>query len=223
MTRSTNARIAGFAFLLYIALGVTSLFLGGTGGEGTAAQLANIARHESAFRAGLLLSPILWFCAIALAVTLYALTRDEDPDLAMLVLVSRAGEGMIGAAATFASLGLLWLATLTGPAAPDAASSQTLGSFLFKVEGWNTTISAIFFAVGSTAFSYLLLRGRMVPVALAWVGVVASALLVVGLPLQLAGYLDGTITNLMWLPMLLFEVPLAFWLIIKGVAPRRTV
>jgi hypothetical protein len=222
MTRSTNARIAGFAFLLYIALGVTSLFLGGTGGEGTAAQLAHIAQHETAFRAGLLLSPILWFCAIVLAVTLYALTRDEDPDLAMLVLVSRAGEGIIGAAATFASLGLLWLATTTGPAAPDA-SSQSLGSFLFKVEGWNTTISATFFAVGSTAFSYLLLRGRMVPVALAWVGVVASVLLVVGLPLQLAGYLDGTITNLMWLPMLLFEVPLAFWLIIKGVAPRRTV
>jgi hypothetical protein len=222
MTRSTNARLAGFTFLLYIALGVTSIFLGGTGGEGTAAKLASIAQHETGFRVGLLLSPILWFCAIVLAVTLYALTRDEDPDLAMLVLLSRTGEGVIGAASTFASLGLLWLATTNGSAALDAASSQALGTFLFKVEGWNTTISAIFFAVGSTAFSYLLLRGRMVPAVLAWLGVVASVLLVVGLPLQLAGFPNGTITNLMWLPMLLFEVPLALWLIIKGVAPRRT-
>jgi hypothetical protein len=42
--------------------------------------------------------------------------------------------------------------------------------------------------------------------------------LVVLLPLQLAGFLHGPITSLMWLPMLAFEVPLAFWLLVKGVS-----
>ena len=37
------------------------------------------------------------------------------------------------------------------------------------------------------------------------------------LPLQLAGFIGGTVAMLMWLPMLLFEVPLGFWLLIKGV------
>jgi hypothetical protein len=83
--------------------------------------------------------------------------------------------------------------------------------------------SAIYFAVGSLLFSWLLLRGRMIPVALAWLGVLASVLLVVILPLQLAGLFGGSmswsasITWLMWLPMLLFEVALALWLMIKGV------
>src|SRR5439155_17387619 len=88
---------------------------------------------------------------------------------------------------------------------------------------------AIFFAVGSTLFSWLLLRGRMIPVALAWLGVLASVSLVVILTLQRAGLSGGStdwfgaVTWLLWLPMLVFEVTLALWLIVKGVAapPRR--
>jgi hypothetical protein len=44
MTRTTNARIAGFTFLFYIAVGVASMVLSGqaTGAAGTA-KLAGIA------------------------------------------------------------------------------------------------------------------------------------------------------------------------------------
>jgi NADH:ubiquinone oxidoreductase subunit K len=57
----------------------------------------------------------------------------------------------------------------------------------------------------------------MIPVALAWLGVLASVLLVVALPLQLAGLLRGPVTQLMWIPMAAFEIPLGLWLIVKGV------
>jgi len=33
----------------------------------------------------------------------------------------------------------------------------------------------------------------------------------------MAGFLSGPVTSYVWLPMLAFEVPLAFWLMIKGV------
>jgi hypothetical protein len=48
-------------------------------------------------------------------------------------------------------------------------------------------------------------------------------LLVVCLPLQAAGFLRGTFTSLMWIPMAAFELPLAGWLVVKGVAtpPRQ--
>ena len=85
------------------------------------------------------------------------------------------------------------------------------------MQGWITTIGATFFGVGSALFSWLLLRGRMVPVPLAWLGVFASVLLVVSLPLQLAGILRGPVTQLLWLPMLAFEVPLGLWLLVQGV------
>ena len=82
----------------------------------------------------------------------------------------------------------------------------------------------IYFSVGSTIFSWLLLRGRMIPAALAWLGVVASLLLVLLLPMQIAGYFGGPrawsspVTWAVWLPLLVFELTLAVWLITKGVA-----
>ena len=64
----------------------------------------------------------------------------------------------------------------------------------------------------------------MIPDALAWLGVLGSILPAVCFPLQLAGLLGGPVTSYMWYPTLLFEVALALWLIVKGVAapaPRQ--
>ena len=220
MTRTTNARIAGFTYLFYIAVAFPSavLFDRATSGEGIAAKLAGIAQHATDVRVTVVLSLLSCFAALVLAVTLYAITRDEDPDLAMLGLTCRVAEGVTGAISIPATLGLLWLATATGADAPDHAAAQALAAFLLKD---SPIIAATFFAVGSTLFSYLLLRGRMVPVSLAWLGVLASVLLVALLPVQLVGFVTGPVLDFMWLPMLAFEVVLALWLIIKGVAIQR--
>ncbi len=164
MTRRTNARIAGFTFLFYIVAGLSSMALAGR-------------PHATD-----VLSLLTSFSALVLGVTLYALTREQDADLALLALTCRVIEAIPGH------------------------------------EG------AIFFAVGSTLFAWLLLRGRMIPAALGWLGVLASLLLVVILPLQRAGLFGGptswtsSVTWLTWLPALVFEIALALWLLIKGVA-----
>lgn len=223
MTRTTNARIAGFTFLFYIAAGIGSMILFGraTSAVGTAAKLARIAEHASDVRVAIVLSLLACFSAVVLGVTLYGVTRDEDHELAMLGLACRVGEGLIGAS-TFSMPALLWLATAgSGAGTPDAATANALGAFLL-MPGSSTIICAIFFAVGSTLFSCLLLRGRMVPVPLAWLGVVASVLLVATLPIQLVGLLKGPATWYIWMPMLVFEVVLGPWLLIKGVATRAT-
>ena len=46
-------------------------------------------------------------------------------------------------------------------------------------------------------------------------GVIASAVIAIGLPLQVIEVLPGLV---MWLPILVFELVFAVWLIIKGVA-----
>ena len=217
MTRTTNARVAGVTFLLYIALGIASMVLFGRAksGEGIAAKLASIAQHASDVHVAAVLALFTAFAALVLGVTLYAITRDQDPDLAMLALTCRVGEGLVGGISIQRSLGLLWLATATGANAPDTEAAHALGAFLLMGQGWSPIICATFFAVGSTLFSYLLLRGRMVPVLLAWLGVLASILLVVVLPLHLVGFFQRTVINFLY-PMLVFEVVLALWLLIKG-------
>jgi uncharacterized protein DUF4386 len=163
---------AGFGFLFYIAVGITQLVLSGpTRGEGTVATLALIARHAWRIRTSIVLSLVICVTAVVLATALYAITRDEDRDLAEL---------------------------------------------LMQIQGWNVTVTATLFAFGSTVFSWLLLRGRMIPVALAWLGVVSSILLAIGLPLQLVDVLSGSVTQLLWIPMAAFEIPLGFWLLLRG-------
>lgn len=162
-SRLIYARVAGFTFLFYIAAGITSLVLGDQ------TPVTDVLSLSTSFS------------ALVLGVTLYAITREQEPVVALLAMMCRVVEALPGEA-------------------------------------------AIFFAVGSTLFSWLFLRGRMIPVALAWLGVVASVLLVIILPLRVAGLFGGpmswsaSVTWLVWLPMLVYEVVLALWLIIKGVA-----
>jgi hypothetical protein len=62
----------------------------------------------------------------------------------------------------------------------------------------------------------------MVPAGLAWLGVLASVLLALALPLQLVGIARGSLVQMLWIPMAAFEVPLALWLLVKGAALPRS-
>jgi hypothetical protein len=174
MARSAAARIAGFAFLFYIAVGIGAM---AGAMRGPAAAWATYSQNAA---------------AVVLALTLFVVTRVERPVVAALGAIFRLAEGGLGLVLHLAGVSL---------AHP-------------------TLVAATLFALGSTLFCGLLLRGRMLPGILAWTGVVASLVLVVGLPLQLAGLLRAPLTMAMWMPMLAFEVPGGLWLMVKGV-PRR--
>ncbi len=217
MTLRTSSRVAGFALLAYIAAALSGTVLGGraSAGDTPAAKLASIAAHAGQMRLALLLEMVGCFCAFVLAVTLWAITRDEDPDLALLGAVFRVAEGVAGAVTLDAASERIWLATHAGEL--NATTRETLASVNFGVPS-TMGIGATCFAVGSTIFAWLLLRGRIVPVSLAWIGVVGSLAAAVVLPLRQVGLLGGPLTNLVWLPLLVFEVGLALWLIVKGAA-----
>lgn len=225
MTRTTNARVAGITFLAYIALGIGSMVLSGraSAGEGIAAILASLAQHAATVRLVALLDLLCGFSAVILGVTLYAITRDEDPDIARFGFACRLCEGLVGAVSIQSSLSLLWVATAPAAQAPSVAGAHDLGSLLQWGHPGGYLISATFFAAGSAAFAWLLLRGRIIPVALGWLGLIASALLVAALPLQIAGVLPGSVVSFLWIPMAAFEVPVAIWFLVKGAAPARRV
>jgi hypothetical protein len=223
MTRTTNARLAGFTYLFYMGVGISNEVLMGRakGAEGVAAKLASIAEHATEVRIATVLALLECLSAIVLGVALYGVTRDVDHELALLALVCRAAEGIINSINITSNLELLWLAQArNGVGGLDAAATHALGTFLLIPGG---PLAAIFFAVGSALFSYLLLRGRLVPGALAGWGIFASVLLVVGLPLQVAGFFMGPLTGYQWVPAIGYALVLGLWLLIKGVAapPRH--
>lgn len=217
-SRQLYAKLAGFTFLFYIAVGIANevLFHRAINGEGTAAILSSVSAHASDLRVSVLLELFECFSALVLAVAMYRITRDEDRELATLAMACRIGEGVLSATGIPGTLGVLWLATAgAGVGAPDAATTNTLGTYMLMPVP-SAPIGGIFFAVGSTIFSYLLLRGHLVPLPLAWLGVLASALLVVWLPLQLVGFLGVSV--IVWVPVSVFQLVLGLWLLMKGVA-----
>jgi len=226
MTRTTNARIAGFTYLFYAAIGICIELLmhQARGVDGGAAELVRIGQYATNVRLSILIVVLECVAALVLGVTLYGITRVEDHELAVLGLVCRVAEGVLGTLRIPNYLGLLWLAKPGGgTGAPDIPTTNALRTFLLMPVP-SVPIGAIFFAVGSLIFSYLLLRGRFVPVSIAWLGVFASGLLAVALPLQLAGFPTGPLSGYsQWLPALVFQVALALWLLIKGVSTPTTV
>jgi len=225
MTRTTNARIAGFTYLFYAAIGICIELLmhQARGVDGGAAELVRIGQYATNVRLSILIVVLECVSALVLGVTLYGITRVVDHELAVLGLVCRVAEGVLGTLRIPSYLGLLWLAKPGGgTGAPDIPTTNALRTFLLMPVP-SVPIGAIFFAVGSLIFSWLLVRGRMVPVSIAWLGVFSSGLLAVALPLQLAGFPTGPLSGYtQWLPALAFQVVLALWLLIKGVAtPAR--
>lgn len=221
MTRTTSARIAGFTFLFYAAIGICGdLLMRHTfGGGGDATTLARFGEHATEVRIDILIKVLEAFSAFVLAVALYGITRDEDHELAMLGMICRVAEGVLGTLSIQSYLGLVWLAkAAVGPSALDFSTTNALRTFLLMPVP-SVPVGTIFFAVGSTIFYYLLLRGRMVPVSIAGLGLFASGLLVAALPLQVAGFPTGPLTGYcQWLPALVAQTVLALWLLIKGVA-----
>ena len=117
MTRTTNARIAGFTYLFYAAIGICIELLmhQARGGDGGAAKLARIGQYATNVRLTILITLLECLSALVLGVTLYGITRDEDHELAMLGLVCRVAEGVLGSLNNIPGyLGLLWLAKAGG-------------------------------------------------------------------------------------------------------------
>jgi hypothetical protein len=213
MTLRNNARLAGVAYLLYIAVAFPDMVLSGraTAGATPAERLTTLARNQGTYSMAMVLGLISAFCAFALAVSLRGLTKAEDEDLSFFAAICRTGEGITSLISVALSVGLLALAT-------SEPRDPAIAFYIFNVKSGLYDVGSTSFAVGSTLFCWLLLRGRLLPVWLAWIGVVGSAMVAVGVPLQMASVLSGPITQLMWIPIAIFEIVGAFWLIIKGVS-----
>lgn len=214
MGYAVTARIAGLAFLLYIAAGLGSLALthmAGTSEGEIGARIASMAANASLMRYAALLDLLCAICALTLGATLFAMTSAYGAAAAAFAMSCRVIEGGLIAASLSEGLQVLALAM---EEAPVGETARAVASFALRGE---VLLTSLFFAVGSLVFAALFVRARLIPRALAWLGVLASFLLVFVLPLQLVGLVDDSRLAWAWAPMLAFEVPLGLWLLVMGV------
>jgi hypothetical protein len=209
------ARLAGLMLLVVLGLSIVGLALTSLiAGDGTFDERAQrIIASEGLYRFGLVCALGGSLATIVLAMSFYVAVRPRDGNLAMMALLFRTGESVIGA------LGIvLAFATLSAVRATSAVDPNQVGALADLLSASPTAeVAAIFFSVGSTIFFYVLLGSTYIPKALAAWGCFASALYAVMWITRLLIPESSGLVVVGSLPILVAELSTGLWLLLKGI------
>jgi Domain of unknown function (DUF4386) len=216
-----HARLAGFLYLTIIVTSILSLFLVESrlvvDGD-RAATAERIAANETLFRAGLVYETVMFASVIALAWALFVVLRGVDRNLALLALLWRMAEAVVGAVTVL--LGVLVVLLAGGRGVRAAFEPEQLHSLVdvllaARTVGFNVTI--FFLSLGTITYCRLLYRSRYVPRVLAGTGIVAFAIMLVGAAVSLLLPRYEDLAMAAWAPGIVFEVVIGLWLLLRGI------
>ncbi len=99
--------------------------------------------------------------------------------------------------------------------ARDASYFQTSGALLLAAKEWTSVVENFPYCLGALMFYYLLYKSKLGPRWLSGWGLVGDTLILATVPLRLFGLIPPS-TVVLVIPLLLNEMVLAVWLIVKG-------
>ena len=134
---------------------------------------------------------------------------------------TRITEGGIYVVAVLATLAFLPLSReFAAAGAPDASHFQTGGIVLQSTSDLALALGQSVFAIGAVMLYYLLFQSRLVPRWLSLWGLVGAPLfLVASLSFLWTGDPNSTLATMLFVPIVLQEMVMAVWLIVKGFDP----
>lgn len=213
------ARIAGLAYLITIMLGIFSVNFVASDlivPEDNAATVNNIIANESLFRIGIASEILMYVLVILLAWALYGILKTVNRNLALLALLWRLGEAIIGASATVLS-GLIPLLLLNNAETFETQQLQSLVSLFLDVRNVGLDIVLIFIGMGGAIFCYLFYTSRYVPRILAVWGMLTYLTMLILSFISILTPISESIKMVFYTPGGLFEITFGLWLLIKGI------
>jgi len=182
---------------------------------------ANIMASERLFRLSIAGDLIGFATDVVLIVALYVILKTVNRNLALLAAFWRLIETFIEVVMTLSSFDVLRL--LSGAAylrAFEADRLQAMTMLSIGAHDAGYEVAMFFFGMGSAVFSYLWLKSRYIPRALAAWGVVGS-LLAAASPFgfTILPNFANIVEPWSYVPILVFEIALALWLLVKGLRP----
>lgn len=218
------ARVAGLAYVIIILLGIfgvgfveSKLVVPGN----NAATVNNIMANELLFRISIYSEIMMFALVILLSLALYVILKTVNRSLALLALLWRLGEAIIGGGITVLS-GLIPLLLLNGDAAFETEHLQALVGLFLNVRTAGLDIVLIFVGLGGTIFCYLFLTSKYVPGVLAAWGIVTylSMLILAFISILFPNH-PVMIEYVLYALGGSFELVFGFWLLLKGVNVRQ--
>ncbi len=218
-TYRKNATIVGVLFILGFAGIPSAVFTGPI--LGTPDYLIKISANENQVIIGALFGLIMAVACANIAIWLYPVLKKHNEALAL----GSVGFRIIEAALFFvAAIGLLSLLTLSQEyvkaGAPDASHLQTLGTLLLAARDSASNLGFMAFTLGALMYYYIFYQSKLIPRWLSGWGFIAAALSLSQALLVMFGEEPfSTISFLLNIPILVNEIVLAVWLIVKGFDP----
>ncbi len=215
------AKVAGFTFLFAIAIvvfsnySITFRFI-----VPDAAETArNIIANQTLFRINIVCNLIYLVTLIVMFTSLYVILKPVNKNLALAAAFFRLIYALMWGIMALNTLGAL---RLLGDAAYlpvfNADQLQTL-SRLHLSSSWDAYYVGLpFWGLASVVCSYLWLRSRYIPRALAVFGMISSVWCVICAFIFIIFPNFGETVNLYLfdMPLVIFETTLGFWLLFKG-------
>jgi hypothetical protein len=216
------ARVAGFAFLSAMAIVVLANY--GISFRlsvpGNAAETArNIMAHETLFRLNIACNLIYVINILALLTALYVTLKPVNRSLALVATFCRLVVALMWGVTALNMLGAL---RFLGDAAYlpvfKADQLQALARLHLSSSYDAYYVGLPFWGLASTVCSYLWFKSRFIPRALAVFGMISSAWCVFSaFAFIVFPHFDATVSASWFdMPMVVFEIAMGFWLLIKG-------
>jgi hypothetical protein len=189
---------------------------------GDAAETARlVAEAPGLFRLSLLSDLVTCITDIVLIVAIYVVLRPVNRNLAQVAVFWRLMETAVLVVAMlngFAILRVLSGADFLDAFELDALAAMSRLSLLAYGDAYK--VAFVFLGLGSLLFSYLWLKARYIPRALAILGIASSLLLAAcNLAFIASPALVQIIGPAYMAPMGVFEIGMGFWLLFRGLRP----
>jgi hypothetical protein len=218
------ARVAGLAYVIIIILGIVGvgvLVESNIVPGNDAATVNNIKANELLFRIGIASEIMMFVLVILLSLALYVILKTVNKNLALLALLWRLGEAIIGGGVTVIS-GLIPLLLLNSDAVFETEQLHALVGLFLDVRNAGLDVVLIFIGIGGTVFCYLFFKSKYVPrILAAWGMLTYLSMLLLGFLSILLPNLPETIKMAFYAPGGLFEVIFGLWLLVKGVSVEQ--
>jgi hypothetical protein len=221
-SQNLYARIAGLAYLLIIIIALISTgFLDSNlivpGDE--AATATNIMAHDSLFRTSIALILFMYMIVVILSWALYVLLKPINKNLALLALLLRSAEAVLGSVTVLISFFVLGLLNGNGQSTVfESDQLQALVGLFLNVRTAGLDFVLVFVGLGGTVFCYLFYQSKYVPRILAGWGIITYV------SMFLLGFISMLFPNHPQMVEIipyalggLFELLFGFWLLIKGI------
>jgi hypothetical protein len=184
--------------------------------------LIQISANENLMIIASLLVLISAFASASIAIWLYPVLKKHHEALALGSVGFRLMEGMLIIIGVVALLSLLTLSQeYVRAGASNASLYQVSGTLLQTVKTWAGQLSVLAFITGALMYYYVFYQSKLVPQWLSGWGFLGAALTLASALLAIAGLLTplSSVFILFNLVILVQEMVLAVWLIVKGFNP----